>query len=105
VIVALIEALEKIEYEHAIRDKLPEITERGHHALHLVAILDDEEVPLNEGPNGSINVESESLTVIKELLLDGNLGLMGSAATLTDDILCSTVMVSRIHRTTLSMRC
>jgi hypothetical protein len=70
-----------------------------------VAILDDEEVPLNEGPNGSINVESESLTVIKELLLDGNLGLMGSAATLTDDILCSTVMVSRIHRTTLSMRC
>jgi hypothetical protein len=26
VIVALIEALEKIEYEHAIRDRLPEIT-------------------------------------------------------------------------------
>lgn len=40
-IVALIEAMEKVEDEHAIRDGLPKIGEGCYDALHLAVVLND----------------------------------------------------------------
>lgn len=37
---------ELVEVEHAIRDRLIEVTERVFHALHKAAIISDSEVPL-----------------------------------------------------------
>ena len=45
VIIALVEAVEKVENERAIGDWLPEITDGGSHAFHLAAILGDERSP------------------------------------------------------------
>lgn len=59
-------------------------TEGGHHAFHLAIILGDKEVSLNEGPKGSVEVESVSLTVAKKLFLDSNLVLTNNATTFAD---------------------
>lgn len=37
---------------------------------------------MDEGPKGYVEVHSASLTVVEELLLDGDLGLTNSATTL-----------------------
>lgn len=87
VIIALVEAVEKVENKCAIGDWLPEITDGGRHAFHLAAILSDREVPLDESLKGDVELECTSLTIIEELFLDINLGLADSAATLTNDIL------------------
>jgi hypothetical protein len=59
---------------------------------------------LDEGPEWDVEVESMSLAVVEELLLDGNPSLMGCAATLMDDILGSTLIVPKSQeRTTLSI--
>jgi hypothetical protein len=75
VIVALVEAPEKVEDERAIGDRLPKVTRGGRHVLHLAAVLNDREIPLDKGSKGGVKVESTSLTVAEELLLNGNLGL------------------------------
>jgi hypothetical protein len=67
VIVALIEAMEKVEDEHAIRDGLPKIGEGCYDALHLAVVLNDWEVPLDEGGKCCVDVENVSLTITKEL--------------------------------------
>lgn len=76
VIVALIEATKKVEDKRAIKDRLPEVTEGGRHAFHLMTVLNDGEVPLDEGLKGNIEVESTRLAVAEELLLYGTLGLV-----------------------------
>lgn len=54
VIVALVETPKKVEDERVIEDRLPKVTKGGCHALHLAAVLGDEEVPLDECPEGDI---------------------------------------------------
>jgi hypothetical protein len=76
VIVALIEATKKVEDKRAIKDRLPELTEGGGHAFHLMTVLNGGEVPLDEGLKGNIEVESTRLAVAEELLLYGTLGLV-----------------------------
>lgn len=77
-IVALVEALEKVDGECAIGDRLSKIKDEVCHALHLAIIL-DVEIILHEGPEGDIEVEGISLMVAKEQLLNGNPTLVGSA--------------------------
>jgi hypothetical protein len=79
VIVALVEAPEKVEGECAIGDRLSKIKDEVCHALHLAIIFDDVEIILHEGPEGDIEVEGISLMVAKEQLLNGNPALVGSA--------------------------
>lgn len=43
-----------IQVWRVIRDRLPKVTKGGCHALHLAAVLGDEEVPLDECPEGDI---------------------------------------------------
>jgi hypothetical protein len=46
-VIVLIEAMKKVEDECTIKDRLPKVTERGHHAYHLVRVLDDREDSLD----------------------------------------------------------
>jgi hypothetical protein len=61
-----------------------EIMEGVCRALHLAAILGYGEIAPHEGPKGGVEVESTSLAVVEELLLNGNLGLTGSTTMLED---------------------
>jgi hypothetical protein len=85
VVVALAEAKE-VEDEGTGGDRLAEATEGIVHALRLATLLTDGEVSLDEDPKGSVEVKGMILTDVEELV-DGNLGMMSSAATLTDDVL------------------
>jgi hypothetical protein len=87
VIVALVETPKKVEDERVIEDRLPKVTKGGCHALHLAAILGDRERPQDKGPKGVVEVESMSLAVVEELLLDGNPGLATNTTMLANDIL------------------
>jgi hypothetical protein len=51
------------------------VTKGGCYALHLATVLDDREVLLDEGLEGDIQVESMSLVVAEELLINDNPGL------------------------------
>lgn len=52
-----------------------------------MAVLNDRDVTLDEGLEGSVKVERTGLTVVEEFLLNSNPGLASNATTLTDDIL------------------
>lgn len=75
VIVALVEAPKKVEDKCAFGDGLSKVTKGGRCVLHPATILGDREVLLDKGREGVVEVESTSLTVAEELLLNGNLGL------------------------------
>lgn len=85
-IVALVEASEKVEDELAVRDRHLGAAEGDRYAFHLAAVVGDIEVPLDESLEGGVEVESTTLTIAEELP-DGNLGLTTSATTLAFDIL------------------
>lgn len=48
------------------------VTKGGFYALHLATVLDDREVLLDEGLEGDIEVESMSLVIAEELLINDN---------------------------------
>lgn len=85
VIVALVEALEKVEYVRVIGDRLLKV--RGRPPCLLFVVFGYREVPLDEGLEGGVEVESTSLASAEELLLNGNLDLTGSATMLANDVL------------------
>jgi hypothetical protein len=57
------------------------------HALHLATLLSNGEVPLDEVTKGDVEMNGVGLTVVEELLLNGNPGMVSSAAALADDVL------------------
>jgi hypothetical protein len=63
------ETTQKVEDKRAIRDGLPEIPKRVHHALHSTVVLIHEEVPLEE-PEGGIEVVRVGLSIAEELSLE-----------------------------------
>lgn len=79
--VARVEVAKKVEDESN-----PRPAHRGRResviALRLVAILDDKEITLDEDPKGDVEVEGSGLTVVKELLLNGNSRLASSTTML-----------------------
>jgi hypothetical protein len=87
VIVALVEAPKKVEDKCAFGDGLSKVTKGGRCVLHLATILGDREVLLDKGREGVVEVESTSLTVAEEPLLDGNPCMAGSATMLANDVL------------------
>lgn len=84
---ALVEAAKKVEGERMVGGRLPEMIEGGCDAFHLATVLGDKELHLNEDPEGGIEVESISLAIVEEVLLDGNLGPMSSATMLANGVL------------------
>jgi hypothetical protein len=69
--VAIAEATEDVEDEHAVLHGAAQITKWVCHGLHLAAVLIDAEVPLDEGAEGRVEAESPGLGVAQELALDG----------------------------------
>src|SRR6266540_7374738 len=87
VVVPPVEATKEVEDERTIRDRLAEVTEGVRHALHLAAVLGDGKVTLDEDSESGVEVESTSLAVAKELVLNGKPGLASGATALADDVL------------------
>lgn len=70
-----------------IGDKLTKVTKRVRRVILLAAVLSDREVLLDKDPKGDVEVEGMSVTVVEELLLNSNPGLVGNATTLVCDVL------------------
>jgi len=87
VVVPPVEATKEVEDERTIRDRLAEVTEGVRHALHLAAVLGDGKVALDEDSESGVEVESTSLAVAEELVLNGKPGLASGATALADDVL------------------
>jgi hypothetical protein len=69
--VAIAEAPEDVEDEHAVLHGAAQIAKGVRHGLHLAAVLTDAEVPLDEGAESCVEAESPGLGVTQELAFDG----------------------------------
>jgi hypothetical protein len=63
------------------------LTEVVGHSLHLAAVVVDAQIALYKEPKLGVEVEGTSLTVAKELLLDGNPKLLSSVVTVISGLL------------------
>ncbi|KAG8065207.1 hypothetical protein GUJ93_ZPchr0004g38377 [Zizania palustris] len=79
------ETAEDVEDKCALRNRLSEVTKGIRHPLHAVPVLRDGKIPLDEGAEGGVQLDSTGLAVAKELPLDRNPGLTSSVAKLLHD--------------------
>jgi hypothetical protein len=86
VVVPHVHPPKNVEDKGMIQHRLAVVTEGIGHALHLSAVVVDVHVTLDEGSAHDVEVESTSLTVDEELLLDGNPNPTGCAAVM-DNVL------------------
>jgi hypothetical protein len=69
--VAFVEAARHVEHQRAVVDGLAELAKFGRHLLELLAVICDRKITLNEVPERGVEMKGTSLTVPKELGLDG----------------------------------
>jgi hypothetical protein len=81
------EAMEKVQHQGAVGDRLAEITERVRHALHLAAVVVHGEFPLREQVELGVEVERTSLPIPEELVLESEPRLTGGVRMITNDVL------------------
>lgn len=72
VVVPLVEATKQVQDQGAVTDDLTKINEIIGHHLELLTVVVDREINLSEGVEIGIKVESVSLLVAEEVLLDGD---------------------------------
>jgi hypothetical protein len=87
VAIAGAEATQKVQHQGPVGDKLAEVAERVHHALHLAAVLVHREVPLREQVDLSIEVQGTSVPIPEELFFEGEPRLTTRVRLVTDDVL------------------
>jgi hypothetical protein len=83
---ALVEAAYYVEDKGAVGDDYPESVEVVGHLLEAAAVLGDGEVALDEVAEPRLKLDGAHLPVPKELGLDGEPGVPGSAALGGDDL-------------------
>jgi hypothetical protein len=76
----LVEATDYVEDEGVVDDDFPESAEVVGHLLEAAAVLDNREVALDEVAEPRLKLDGAYLPVPKELGLDGEPGVPGSAA-------------------------
>ena len=69
--IALVEAAQHVEHQRAVGDGLTELAKFGRHLLELLAVIYNREITLHEVSECGIEMKGTSLTVPKELGLDG----------------------------------
>ena len=70
--VALVEALDEVEDERAIGDRLAKVVEVVRHTLQTPTVVGYGEITLDEAAELGVEVECPSLAVAEELRLDGD---------------------------------
>jgi hypothetical protein len=83
---ALVEVADYVEDEHAVGDDFPESAKVVGHLLEAAAVLGDGEVALDEVAEPRLKLDGVYLPIPKELGLDGEPGVPGSAALGGDDL-------------------
>jgi len=87
VVVGRAETPQDIEHQDPVGHRAPEVVKSIGHALHPPAELTDGEVPLLEGAEGGVEVESAELGIAEELPLERQPGLSRGVAVSPDDVL------------------
>ena len=83
----LSETPQDIEHQDQVGHRAPEVVKSIGHAFHPSAELSNREVPLLEGAEGGVELESAELGIAEELPLERQLGLARGAAVSPDDVL------------------
>ena len=86
-VIGAAQASHDIEHQDLIGHRTPEVVKSISHALHPPAELTDGEVPLLEGAEAGVELESAKLGVAEELPLERQPGLSRGAAVGPDDVL------------------
>jgi hypothetical protein len=81
------EAMQKVQHQGPVGDRLAEVAERVRHALHLAAVLVHGEVPYREQVELGIKVQGVSVPVPEELFFEGEPRLTTHVRLVTDDVL------------------
>ena len=86
-VVGAVETPQDIEHQDSVGHRAPEVVKSISHALHPPAELTNGEVPLLEGAEGGVELESAELGVAEELPLERQPGLSRGAAVGPDEVL------------------
>ena len=86
-VIGAAQASQDIEHQDPIGHKTPEVVKSISYALHPPAELTNIEVPLLEGAEGGVEVESAELGIAEELPLERQPGLSRGAAVSPDNVL------------------
>jgi hypothetical protein len=82
-----VQPVHDVQRENAVGDVDVKVGKRVDEALHLLTLVVDAEVVLNETLKGGINVEGASFTVVEELVFEGQPGVTSRLAALSSDVL------------------
>src|SRR6185312_14131313 len=87
VVIGAAQAAYGIEHQNLIGRRTPEVVKSIRHALHSPAELTDGEVPLLEGAEAGVELESAELGVAEELPLERQPGLSRGATVGPDEVM------------------
>jgi hypothetical protein len=79
----LVQLTHDVQHENAVGDIDIEVGE----ALHLLTVVVDAEIALNEAPEGGIDVKGASFMVVEKVVLQGQPGVVSHVAALLGDVL------------------
>jgi hypothetical protein len=82
----LVQPAQDVQHENMIGDIDTEVGEGVGEALHLLTIVIDAVVALNESPEGGIDVEGTGFAVAEEVVLQSQLGIMSHVDALPSDV-------------------
>jgi hypothetical protein len=83
----LVQPVQDVQHENAIGDIDAEIGEGVDEALHLLTVVVDVEVALNEALEGGVDVKGAGFTVAEEVVLQCQSGVVSYVAVLLNDVL------------------
>jgi hypothetical protein len=67
----LVQPMQDVQHENTVGDIDTEVDKGVDKALHLLTVVVDDEVTLNEGSEGGVDVEGVGFTVAEEVVLHG----------------------------------
>jgi hypothetical protein len=80
--IPLVEPANHVEDQSAVSHVFAEVSEVGGHLLEVFAIVSDGKITLGKGAKLGVEVESTSLLIADEVVLDGDPGFVGGGAVL-----------------------
>jgi hypothetical protein len=83
----LVQPVQDVQHENAIGDIDAEIGEGVDEALHLLTVVVDAKVALNEALEGGVDVKGAGFTVAEEVVLQCQSGVVSYVAVLLNDVL------------------
>jgi hypothetical protein len=83
----LIQPTQDVPHKNVVSDVDAEVSEGVSKGLHLLTVVVDAKVTLNEAPEGGIDVEGAGFMVAEEVVLYGHLGIASRLTALPGDIL------------------